>query len=54
MELCPLTCHFGNTLKTRDWQGHNNAQAGTNHEQAMTDEQAGHGQTLVPWVRKRS
>lgn len=51
--LCPLTCHFGDTLKPRDWQGHYNAQAGTNHEQAVADEQAGHRQTLVPWVRER-
>lgn len=51
--LCPLTCHFGDTLKPRDWQGHYNTQAGTNHEQAVADEQAGHRQTLVPWVRER-
>lgn len=51
--LCPLTCHFGDTLKPRDWQGHYNTQAGTNHEQAVADEQAGHRQTLVPWVTER-
>lgn len=45
---CLLTCHFGDALQTRDGQGHHEPQAGAHHQQAVADEQAGHGQPLVP------
>lgn len=49
---CLLTSHLGDALQTRDGQGHHDAQAGANHQQAMADEQTGHRQALVPWTER--
>lgn len=47
-----LTSHLGDALQTRDGQGHHEAQAGANHQQAVADEQAGHRQALGPWMER--
>lgn len=47
-----LTSHLGDALQAGHRQGHHNAQAGANHQQAMADEQAGHTEPLVPWAER--
>lgn len=49
---CLLTSHLGDALQTWDGQGHHDAQAGADHQQAVADEQAGHRQALVPCTER--
>lgn len=53
VRTCLLTGHFGDALQTGDGQGHDDAQAGADHQQAVADEQAGHRQPLVPCADRR-
>lgn len=53
MRTCLLTGHLGDALQTGDRQSHDDAQAGADHQQAVADEQAGHGQPLVPCADRR-
>lgn len=50
----PLTGHFGNPLQTWDWQGHEDSQAGADHQQSVADKQARHRQPLVPWAERHT
>lgn len=52
VQRCLLTSHLGDALQTRDGQGHHEAQAGADHQQAVADKQAGHRQALGPWTER--
>ena len=49
-----VTCDLGDPLQPGDREGHSHPQVGPHQQQAVTDQQAAHWHSLVPYRRKQT